>query len=240
MTTPSINTPNSIILDAYSDAGLVAIGDDISSEQYAIGLRRLRDLINTMQLRGLKLWVNVLTEVPLTANQATYTFGPSGSVNMTKPMRVIQGLYQDDSDPPNRRPLIPLSWNDYLTLSQVEQTGAINSYFEDKQQTVISVTFWPVPDTEAATGSVYLLLQTQITNPTELDETMNFPEEWRMALRWGLAADLCTGQPAAIIERCEGKAGYYMELLEAWDVEDAPTQFTPDPRARYGGGSAFR
>ncbi len=239
MTIPSINTPNGVITDAYMDAGLLPLGDVPTGEQYAMGMRRLRDLINFFGTKGLKLWVNVDTAVTLVAGTAQYTLGPSGSVDMTKPLRVIQAYYQDNSTPANRYPLNVLSWNDYLTLSQVAQQGAINSYFVNKQQVLLEVTFWPTPDTTAATGTAHLLLQAQITNPTELDETMNFPEEWRMALRWGLAADLATGQPEAVINRCEQKAEMYRTALEDWDVEDAPTQFQPDPRSQYA-ASSFR
>ena len=57
-----------------------------------------------------------------------------------------------------------------------------------------------------------------------------------MALRWALADDICTGQPQAIMDRCAGRSRYYKEILEGWDVEDAPTRFTPDQRSMMGGG----
>jgi hypothetical protein len=66
---------------------------------------------------------------------------------------------------------------------------------------------------------------------------MQFPPEWRMAARWGLAADLATGQPQTVIERCEAKAAMYLETLENWDVEDAPTQFQADPRMAQHSGN---
>jgi len=56
-------------------------------------------------------------------------------------------------------------------------------------------------------------------------------------LRWALAADLSTGQPEAIQNRCMLFAEGYRQALEAWDVEDAPTQFTPDQRVAFLGGS---
>jgi hypothetical protein len=115
--------------------------------------------------------------------------------------------------------------------------GAINSYFVDKQAASLSVTFWLCPDTtEAANGQAHVLLQTQITNPASLTETMQFPDEWRMALRWGLADDICTGQPKEIMDRCAARAGAYRAVLEDWDVEDAPTSFTPD--SRYSSSSS--
>ena len=242
MTAPADNTPNGVIADAYQDAGLIQDGDQPGGEQLAKGMRRLRDLINTWQTTGLKLWVNVDTEVPLVALQATYTFKPSGDVNMTKPLRVLEGYYLYATTN-IRRPLLPLSWEEWLKLGQVgtANAGSITQYFVNKKQTQLDVTFWPAPDAnDAANGAGHVLLQVQITNPETLTETMNFPIEWRMALRWGLADDLCTGQPETIMQRCAQKALMYKEILEAWDVEDAPTRFQPDSRMNMYNSGNFR
>lgn len=241
MTIPSINTARGVIVDAYQDAGLIDEQQEPSSEQYAKGMRRLRDLINLWQTRGLKLWVNVDTNVPLTADTAVYTLGPSGAVVMTKPLRVLEAYYLYSATNV-RRPLTPMAWRDYLTLGQAgtlsSNQGTVTQYFVNKEATRLSVTLWLCPDaTEIANGSVHLLLQTQITNPASLTETMEFPEEWRMALRWGLADDLCTGQPETIMARCAQKAEAFRTALEDWDAEDAPTSFAPDQRAQGQGGS---
>lgn len=240
MTTPADNVPVAIIADAMRDAGLLQQGDEPQGEAIAENMRRLRDLVNYFMTKGIKLWLNVDTEVPITAGVATYTFSPTGSVVMTKPLRVVQGYFQYSADD-TRRPLNVLSWDDFLTLSQVgvstSSQGTINSYFVDKQQTRLSVTFWLCPDdTEVSFGNPHVLLQVQATRPVTLTETMNFPDEWRIALRWGLAADICTGQPQATVAKCMGEAEKYRMALEDWDVEDAPTQFTPDPRTSQGTG----
>lgn len=235
MTAPNDNTPISIIGDAYFDAGLTQEGQAPNSEQIVTGMRKLTDLVNLMQTQGLKLWLNADTPVPLVAGQGTYTFSPSGSVIMAKPPRVVEAWYEDINH--IRRPLIPLSWNDYSRLSQIVQTGQINSYFVNKKQTELSVFFWLIPDSNAATGQAHLLLQNQVTNFINVTETMNFPIEWRIALRWGLADELATGQPQAIMDRCQQRAIAYRQVLEDWDVEDAPTRFTPDSRSGYAAGS---
>lgn len=229
MTAPADNTPISIISDAYQDAGLIQQGDTPTSEQIVQGMRRLTDLINLWQTQGLKLWLNVDTSVTLTAGVGTYRFGPGYDVDMTKPLRVIEAYYRDLNG--IRRPLVPLSWDDYIRLSQVTTTGAINSYFVNKQQSYLSVFFWLIPDATAATGTAHLLFQTQVTNFISVTETMNFPVEWRIALRWGLADELATGQPQAIMDRCQQRAITYRTMLEDWDVEDAPTSFAPDQRS---------
>jgi len=224
MTAPFNNTPISIIQDAYFDAGLIGVGQTVNGEQIVMGMRKLTDLINLWQTQGLKLWLNVDTSITLVAGTATYTLGPGGTVDMTKPMRVVEAYYADANGV--RRPLTPLAWADYVRLSTVNQSGSVNSYFVNKQATQLSVLFWPAPDTTAATGVGHLVLQVQVTNFINLTETMNFPLEWRIALRWGLADELATGQPQAIMDRCQQRALAYRTMLEDWDVEDAPTRFT--------------
>jgi hypothetical protein len=224
---------------AMTDAGLLQEGDDPTPEQYANNLNRLNDLINFWQTQGLKVWLQYDLPVPLTQGQGTYTLGPGGSVDMVKPTRVIDGGYYIDNNDV-KRPLTMLSRDEYTRLSQVTQQGAVNSYFVDKQVTQLIVHLWLVPDAFTATnGQVHLTIQQQATQLVSLTDSLNFPQEWFLALRWGLADDICTGQPQAIMTRCMAKANMYREALEAWDVEDASTVFQPDQRAiNYRG--AFR
>ena len=230
MTLPATNVPYAIITDAMQDAGLLQLTQQPTGEQLASGMRRLRDLINLWQTQGLKLWLLSDTAVPLTAGIPTYSFQPGGNVNMTRPLRVLQGYYLTTSTGA-RRPISSLSWEEYLRLGVggSGNQGTISQYFVNKLARELQVTFWLCPDaTEAANGEAHVLLQTQATNPAALDETMAFPEECRMALRWGLADDLATGQPPMIMERCTQKAAVYRGALEDFEVEDTATRFEPN------------
>lgn len=236
MTTPTDNTPAAVIEDAFFEAGILQDGQSPNSEQLVRGMRRLKDLINAEQTQGLKLWLNVLTSVTLVANQGTYVFGPSGDVVMAKPLRCIQADYvlNAGTAQENKRPLVAMSWDDYMRLSQTSQAGALNSYFVNKKQSQLDIFFWLIPDASAATGIVQALLQVQVTNFTNVTETMNFPIEWRMYLVYGLADILSVGQPQAIMDRNRGYAEMYKEALEGFDVEDASTSFAPDQRSQWG------
>ena len=241
MTTPTINTVYAILTDAYKDAGLRQEGDELTPEQLAEGIRRLRALMLFFQTKGLKLWTQSDQAVTLVAAQNQYTLMPSGSVNMTKPMRVLQGYYLYTATNVHR-PIYPMSWEEFIRLGQSgilsANQGTISQYLTEKLYDRLRITFWLCPDTtEAANGVVHLLLQTQITVPTELDEMLQFPDEWTLALRWGLADDLATGQPETIMNRCAQKAEYYRMALEDWDVEDASTSFAPDMRAQANVGN---
>lgn len=209
------------------DAGLLQEGDEPSSEHYAKYLVRLYDLINFWQTQyGLKLWLQSDQSITLVAGTATYTLMPSGDVDITRPLRAPQGYYLDTSN--NRRPIYPISREEYTRLSNTTTQGAISQYFVDKQIDRLSVSFWNVPNTSEATGTAHLIIQRQVTNPISLTETMEFPLEWMLALRWGLADDICTGQPQAIMDRCAARALTYRTALEDWDVEDASTYLQPD------------
>lgn len=227
----SVNTCSRAIRLAMQDAGLLKKGSDPSSEDYAENMGRLNDLANVWQTQGLKLWLNDDVTVPLVANQALYVFGALG----TKPLRVIQGYYEDSNDV--RRPLIPISRDEYVRLSQVTQTGQLNSYFVDKTRNSMDVYFWLTPDSTAATGAAHLIQQVQQTQVTQLTDLMDFPIEWFMALRWGLAEEISVGQPAQIVQMCQMNAAKYFTVLNDWDVEDPATFFQPDQRIYQQSGN---
>lgn len=287
MTTPNNNTPLGIIADAYFDAGLLQEGQSPNSEQFVSGMRRLEDLINLWQTRGLKLWLNQDVPIPLVVGQNLYQMGAGLGIDMTRPLQVIDVYYQAEnrvaataltvgttyvitevgttdftlcgavlnaagvafvataagtgtgtaSATNVRRPLTVLARSDYIRLSQTVNKGQVTCYYADKQQTSLNLFLWNTPDATAATGTVHVIIRAQVTNAISLTETMNFPIEWRMALRWGLADELSTGQPQAIMDRCQQRAEATRTALEDWDVEDAPTRFTPDPQMSYYRGS---
>ena len=242
MTTPAENTPSGIIFDAMTESGRLAAGDVADSDSLARWSRRLRDMINSWQTDGLKLFLQVDQSITLTAGLATYVAKPGGDINMTKPLRAPQGYYLDSTSPmaPTRRPIFPLSWNEWLTLSTTTTQGPISQYFVDKQPTQLNISFWQTPDaTTAANGTAHLLLQQQVVNFTNLTDTMNFPIEWRLALMWGLADQMTTGKPQEVMARCTMMAARYKTALENWDVEDVDTRFTPNTQYLSQNSSNF-
>ena len=227
-----------IINDAMHDAGYLEEGVLPNSEQLATYFRRLNDIINLWQTQGLKLFLLEELVLMLTPGVGLYSLGPTGTVTMAKPSRVLQANVVTSAGV--QRPLVPMSWDDWMTLSQRTSPGTISSYFVDKQPTLLNVHFWNPPDAQEALNSVHLLIQREAPNPINLLDSMDFPQEWRIALRWGLADDICTGQPQAIMDRCASRSQVYREALENWDVEDVATSFAPDQRSGYGVQGRFR
>lgn len=236
----NFNTPMRIITLAMRHAGKLGQDAQPSSSQYAEKLGQLNDLINVEQTQGIKLWLQdeiSITAPTLVAGTALYRLGPTGNVVMTKPTRIILGRFQDLNN--NKWPIEPpMSREEYNRLSNTVQQGAITSYYVDKQQLTLDVYLWQTPDAVAAQGTVILTAQTQVTQMISLTDAMSFPLEWFMYLQWGLADQICTGQPQAIVTRCANMSEKYRKQLEDWDVEDASSRFVPDQR--YFTGRQFR
>lgn len=224
------NSVYGIIKDAMSDAGLLQEGDDPNSEQLSVYMRRLCDIINLWQTGGLKLFLLEERSIDLISGQFQYTLNNAAGVFPQRNLRVLQGRIVDTEG--NYRTINPISWQEWNTLQQTSP-GTITSYMVDKRTTSLVVNFWPTPNLQEAANIAVLLVQMQAANPFNLEADVLFPQEWRIALRWALADDICTGQPMAIMQRCQERALTYKEQLESWDVEDASTSFSPDFRGSY-------
>lgn len=223
------NTAYGIIRDAMVDAGYLGPGDEPNSEQLATNMRRLCDVINYFQTKGLKLFFWAETPITLVDGTNTYVVTP-GATYPDKPLRIMQGRIQTPEG--ETRPIDMISWDEWNRLPQLNE-GAVTAFLVDKQPTQLIVRLWNTPDAQEALNTAIFLVQHQAPNPFNLEINVSFPQEWRLALRWGLADDIATGQPEAIMSRCAERAKFYREELEDWDVEDAETTFAPSYRGDY-------
>lgn len=227
------NSAGRIITLAMKNAGLLQRGELPTSDDYAEYLGRLGDMIAAWGVEGIKLWTNREVNVTLVAGTAAYALGPGGAILTTKPLRVL-GADRVASDG-NRTPLTPLSWTDYRLIGNQVTRGAVTGYSVDKQQSNVIIKFWQTPD---AAATVSVLYQALITQPVTLTESLEFPQEWFQALSWGLADEICTGQPQEIVQRCAQRAAVFKDTLQNWDIEDVPITFGIDTSERNG--SSFR
>lgn len=234
MTFPALfPTALRIVILAYEDAKLTAEGETPNSEQISRGMSRLNDIVNFWNTKGLKLWTLIDQSINLVADQQSYTIYSGGDVNLAKPMRILQGYIEIADTDETKRPITAMSWDEWMRISQTGQSGTISQFFVDKLYDRLTVYFWLIPDSTEAANTAHLLIQQRVTNPQALTETLMFPQEWFIALRWALAYDLSNGQPEETVNRCLMNMNMYRDALENWDVEDPPTQMTPDPRMGF-------
>lgn len=220
----TVYTVERCITQALIDAGLIQRDETPNASEQQYYMDKLNDICLFMQTQGLKLWLNSIRAITLIAGTQKYTLGPAGSG--LRELRALEAYYVRSTGESN--PLNLISWNEWNMLSAKDQEGTPNSFFPDKRQGNLDIYLWLIPNTQAASGRVDVLVQSPCTQVTAISDTMNFPLEWFLALRWALADEAASGQPAAVIERCQSKAMMYRQALEDWDVEDASTKFAPD------------
>jgi hypothetical protein len=237
MTAIVLNTAERVVIQAMRNAKLLQKGQYPDSEDYAEYFPMLIDLINARQTMGLKLWLQTDVPVPMTVGVAQYLLGPGGIILPVKPTRISEdGYYVEPGPGGASRPVFMVGSQEWYQLSSRNSVtlGPVTQFYADKQQNNIVLNIWLTPDAQAVTGSLHMIVQQQVTTPIQTTDGLNFPQEWFIALHWGLADEICGGQPAQIQERCQQRAALYWQMLEDWDVEDAGTRFIPDFRGMSG------
>lgn len=230
MTVSVYNSVDRIVKMAMFDAGLLEENADPTSEQQGHNVQRLADMMQIWQLEGCKLHLLRDVVMPLVLNQGVYNLGPGAPLNIIKPLR-IESAYWVDAQQTTSREIFRVERYDWDRLPPAQANGTVTQFYEDRQLTAINLYLWNKPSATDVAGTLHLTVRVPgaggiagVGDPI----TSNFPIEWAMALRWGLAADLATGQPDSIVQRCERMAAYYKTILENYDVEQGGVIFQPD------------
>lgn len=232
-----------VVCEAMHDACYLDLAEDPGSDELALYLPRLNELINTEQTQGLKLWLQEDVSFTPVQSQQTYAIGPAGDIVMPRPTRIIEAYFMLPVAQVGGQqviyPLIPLSRNEWDMLGTRNPPGITNSYFVDKQQNQLNLNLWLNPDAYTASATVHLICQVQVNQIISVTDSMNFPIEWFSYLHWALADEISTGQPAAVQAKCQMMRQFYWQKLWSFDVEDTSTALQVDPQMAYGTGSRF-
>lgn len=243
MTTPTYyQSCARAIQEAYENAGIVAVGQRPSGEQYARGMNKLNGLVTFHQTKGLKLFTWADITLTLTATNF-YPIGPGQSgISMLRPWILREAYYLTSAGScvPMTNPG-PLSWNEWIRLPvNSSATGQPTDVFVDKQSGFMGVYIWPTPDATAQLGTVHLVLQQQVAQGVSLSDNIAFPPEWYLCLMWSLADELAIGRPQSIQGKCSVMRERYTQEAESFDIENTAVYFTPDTLMGGMGGSEFR
>ncbi len=147
MSTVLSETAQQIINDAYQLAGRKDMFNELEPEEIEFGLRLLNDLIKQWQSRGVELSSILDVEVPLYDSKQSYVLGPSGDLDIGRPMRVVSARRRDSSgyDLPFEPPIS--SREDYKRLPLKDSAGVTVMAAYERRLTDGLVYVWPVSDT---------------------------------------------------------------------------------------------
>lgn len=142
---------------------VLAVGDVLSPEMLATGHARLNELIDSLGIEPLTCYTRARTTWTLTSTKGTptapYTVGPSGDVNIARPIWIEALNYIDTSlTNPIERSLTLLTEQAYNTIPQKTLTSPLPhaAYYEPTYPTG-SLYLWMIPTQAALQGVLYAM-----------------------------------------------------------------------------------
>ena len=203
-----------IIQRAFRICGDLALGEPLTAEKIDQGNQILNDMVKSWQADHVFLWSEYTTTLTLVAGTETYSLPTDPLIfSIDKAFFRLSGV---------DFPLEVTSYRKFQDISNKSQSGSqpvTLATFYDRASGLNKVTFWPVPDSSAASGSV---LYTGICRLKDFDSatsTGDFSPAWTNALVYGVADDLADEKGLKPSERqiISQKAAKYLALAKKGD-----------------------
>jgi len=184
-------TALNLITDVLLDMGVIADQETPTAAQSVGALTKLNELIESWNIDPLKLYGSTQNIMPFVANQATYTIGVGGDLNIPRPDMINQAFVRNTSAVPSQQQDIPIAvltaqqWED-IPMKSMTGTYPYAVWF-NMTNPLITAYVTPIP-----TGSNYSLMffdQNAITQLT-LNTVLAFPPGYKRALKYGLFIEL--------------------------------------------------
>jgi len=188
-----VATRSTIITQAYRLIGALGESETISATQLSFGVDALNPMVKFLMTKGMPVWAIKETTVALsTFSTSTVEIGPSSTIAVAKPLKILQAYRRDTSLTPDVDvPLTILTWEDYNRLSAKEQEGTPSQLFYQPKNYVGSIAIWPRPDTYWTTnGSLIIRYQKLFEDFDAAADNPDFPVEWHEPLAYQLAVRL--------------------------------------------------
>lgn len=194
-----MTTPLDIISRSLRLLGVYPAGEALSPEEAQDGLYALNTLLQSMSNDSLFIYARSKDESTWTAGTISKTFGPTGDVTTTRPMKVLDESF--------------ITWNgvDYplnkITLDQYNSIpiktiqGIPRNFYVQTDMPNVTVYVYPVPQ---QTMTMTVWSEKLITSFSGLTGTISLPPGYERALAYMLAVDIAPEyqvEPSATVVR---------------------------------------
>lgn len=179
-------TALNIITRAMRLAGVYRKGESPDADEAQDGLNALNTMLDSWSIERLFVYYIVEESLTLVANQGSYTMGPSGDLNTTRPTQIDDscrivfqgmdyGLRKIDHD----------AWS--AITAKTEVTSNIPMYiFADMANPLVTLNFWPCPSQSA---SAVICSWKQLQQFAALTTALALPAGYRRAIEYSLAEE---------------------------------------------------
>ena len=228
--------PLDIITSALSSIGALAPGEPLAPELAADAFLMLNDLLD--------MWSNdaftviSVNEIIGTISGATdWTIGPTGQIVGQRPLAISSAFVRVSNID---YPVAILNIEQYELISMKQLNGPRPRalwYNSGTPNGVIK--FWPLP----SAGEIHLFCDQLFTRFTTINDTVQLPQGYAMAMRWALALLLMPGYgktDAGLVSMVKDNARQALASIKGTNMQPQQTvQFDPAMSSGHGMNAAW-
>lgn len=187
-----MTTALDIITDAYQMLGVYGTSDTLSSGDSTLGLTTLNDMLDSWSNESLTTFATLEQSFTLVPGQQSYTIGAGGQINLTRPIRILEGpgsAYVQDSNG-NNYPMevVPRDkWNQYTNRSSLVTSDFPSVLFYDNQYPLGTINVAPFPQTAY---TCFFDSYLQLVDLANLTTSISLPPGYVLAMKTNLAVAL--------------------------------------------------
>jgi hypothetical protein len=214
-----------VISSALRKLGVLPSGGTPSTAQVNDATDALQALVKAFQADGMPVWKIASQSFTVVDGTASYTVGPSQTINCPKPLRIVQA-FRTPSGGVNT-PINIVNRYDYNEFPSVNAEGAPVSLYYQPLRTTGVVKLWPTPDNSTTSVTFHY------TSPYEdMDASANdfdFPSEWIQALIYNLAWSLAPEYGIPPLDRgiLQKEADYWHQYALSMGTEEGSLYIQP-------------
>lgn len=216
-----------VITAALRKLGVVPSGGTPSANQISDAASALNALVKVFQADGMPLW-KIAPQTFTTVNgTSTYTAGPAQTINIPKPLKIIQALYTPSGGV--NMPMNIYNRYDFNNLPQGSTiTGLPINFYYQPGNTNGTIYLWPTPSD--STGVVTFSYQSMYEDMNSASDDFDFPSEWIQPLIYNLAWTMAPEFGLPLLDRAQLQkdAEYWHQYVLSMGQEEGSIFFQPD------------
>lgn len=211
-------TANQLVETSLELLGVKAEEEPLQAVELTRGLKWLNIMLKAWEVDGVMAWTLTEGSLTLADSDGSYSFAAAGDFT-TVPVDIQQVRISHDGG--SEMEMTPISRADYYRIPTRTTEGYPTQYYYDRQRDSGTLYVWPEPDD--ALYDLTITYRRRIMDMDASSDNFDLPQEWYMALVYGLADQLIpiygkSGTPRAA-EITSKAANAYMSV-KAFDLDE--------------------
>lgn len=186
-------TAYSLIKSSLRLINVLAAEEELDTAQANDALQVLNDMIDSWNTDRLAIFTTKSEDFPLSQGKQSYTMGPSGDFNTTRPAQIdaMSAILLNNPSNPVEVPIGMVTvdiWQQAFPVKNV-QSSFPQICYDDGGFPLRTLNFWPI-ESLGAGNNVRIYSWQALTQPATLQTAISFPPGYSEAFRYNLAVRL--------------------------------------------------